>query len=40
MQSADFKRLEGGRDGILHLLYCIGLYFSPISVIKLGKVGI
>jgi len=40
MYSADLEHLEGCHDGILCLPHCTGLYFSPISGIKLGKVGI
>jgi len=40
MQSADFERLEAGRDGLLRLPYYTGLYFSLISGIKLRKAGI
>jgi DNA-binding HxlR family transcriptional regulator len=38
--AADLEALEGGCDGILRLLYCVGSYFSPILRIKLEKVEI
>ena len=37
--SADFLRLEGCRDGISHLLYCIKSYLHPSLGIKLEKGG-